>query len=116
MDTLCISMGEDYSEWKAMAINDMVKLYVQATSMLVLDENLETNFPDDCAVDLQADSQILCSPWMSRAWTMQEAALGLNRYVRVKRDRFILASLLKTVEDPAFDSYEVMCYMIEQEL
>jgi hypothetical protein len=88
MDTLCIPIGSENSAWRSHTINNMAAIYVQAQSMLVLDESLRSNFPlgED---ELEQDAQILCSPWMSRAWTLQEAALGLNRYIQAKDNKLI---------------------------
>jgi hypothetical protein len=88
MDTLCIPVGSENSAWRSHTINNMAAIYVQAQSMLVLDESLRSSFPSG-EDELEQDAQILCSPWMSRAWTLQEAALGLNRYIQVKDNKLI---------------------------
>jgi hypothetical protein len=88
MDTLCIPVGEQHAVWRARSINNMARIYAQATSMLVLDDSLSRSFPASDN-ELEVDARILCSPWMSRAWTLQEVALGLNRYVQVSGGRLI---------------------------
>jgi len=88
MDTLCIPVGSENGAWRSHTINNMAAIYVQAQSMLVLDESLRSSFPPG-EDELEQDAQILCSPWMSRAWTLQEAALGLNRYIQVKDNKLI---------------------------
>jgi hypothetical protein len=88
MDTLCIPVGSENSAWRSHTINNMAAIYVQAQSMLVLDESLRSSFPTG-GDELEQDAQILCAPWMSRAWTLQEAALGLNRYIQVKNNKLI---------------------------
>jgi hypothetical protein len=88
MDTLCIPVGSENGAWRSHTINNMAAIYVQAQSMLVLDDCLRSSFPTGKS-ELEQGAQILCSPWMSRAWTLQEAALGLNRYIQVTDNKLI---------------------------
>jgi hypothetical protein len=88
IDTLCIPTREfdenneqtDASRnLRAMALDQMTQTYAGAHSVLVVDPELRQipgNMPRE-----ELFARILCSPWMSRCWTFQEAAMGPRIFV-----------------------------------
>jgi hypothetical protein len=84
MDTLCVPVKKKDGDWRAAAINDMAAIYADAYAMLVLDSGLDI---DDTNSDNEEDdvARVACSAWMSRSWTLQEAALGLDWHISCGR-------------------------------
>lgn len=77
IDTLCIPRPK---ELRKKAINLMYSVYDKATKVLLLDESL-------LSISSERPLQELCfrisvSPWMRRAWTLQEGALASTLFVQ----------------------------------
>lgn len=90
MDTLCIPVKENLNPLRLAQIDNMASIYVGALTTLVLDAELMT-IPVDPYLDrrspitmmltpfrlpCQLRARVICSAWMSRSWTLQEAALA----------------------------------------
>lgn len=75
MDTLCIPVDASARQYRKKAIQLLGKTFHEANAVLVLDheltiaECLTTSF-------LELGTRILCSGWMKRLWTLQEATLA----------------------------------------
>lgn len=80
MDTFCIPVGNTYSEARKKAISSMAEIYSGASAVLVLDSELQRISFTEMAAE-QVLAHLLCSPWMSRCWTLQEASLSSSWYV-----------------------------------
>jgi hypothetical protein len=78
IDTLCIPIGATEEIFKA-AIDSMAEIYAAATTVLVLDPELQ-KVSLNSLVSHQSflEWYIDCSPWMSRSWTLHEGALASN--------------------------------------
>lgn len=77
MDTLCIpvSKNEDAKAMKKKAIGHMDVVYANAEKVLVLDRELEETSHLDLNLQ-ELFARIRISSWMTRCWTLQEAALA----------------------------------------
>ncbi|OAP60415.1 hypothetical protein AYL99_05417 [Fonsecaea erecta] len=74
LDTLCVPLTPDSARWAA--IEGMHRIYSNATTVLVLAEELMT-----CALPSSIDEivmRIVQCKWMTRLWTMQEGILARN--------------------------------------
>jgi hypothetical protein len=80
IDTLCVPAGKADIEWRNAAIYNMAAIYADAYAMLVLDSCLEGS-PSSNLRFKEPVATVACSAWMSRSWTLQEAALGLHWYI-----------------------------------
>lgn len=81
MDTLCIPVGPEYASLRANAINRMDLIYAGARDVLVLDPELQQISLEGLPQE-EISAHILCSPWMTRCWTLQEARLSSNWYAQ----------------------------------
>lgn len=81
MDTLCIPVGDENALLRADAINKMDLIYAGARDVLVLDPELQ-QIPLEGLPQEEISAHILCSPWMTRCWTLQEARLSSNWYAQ----------------------------------
>lgn len=105
MDTLCmprtISNDETYRRLvkarKGDSINLMTQTYAAASSVIVLDTELQKfvfrTTQHGGAQDkdiLAAFARTLCSGWMTRCWTYQEAAMASELLVQHKDGPFVL--------------------------
>lgn len=102
MDTFCIPVGQDRAETRLKAIDQMAMVYASAAYVLVLDNALAVRQmpilgdvlwdkapirgvkflevvalrePSKYLAASQMLTQILCSNWAGRSWTLQEAVL-----------------------------------------
>ncbi|KAF7350751.1 Het domain protein [Mycena sanguinolenta] len=75
MDTLCIPVEPSANEYRKKAIHLMGKTFNDANVVLVLDRELEI-VESMTASFLELGLRILCSGWIKRLWTLQEAALA----------------------------------------
>lgn len=82
MDTLCIPVGEENSRLRAKAINSMALVYAGAQNVLVLDPELQ-NLSHRGLSQEQLNTHVLCSPWMTRCWTLQEGRLAAKWYAQL---------------------------------
>jgi hypothetical protein len=88
IDTLCIPVGSAdnamIQEVKSRAINHMAPIYADASSVYVLDSELQrlnvyTSTHDPTPEEVSSTELsgfLLCSAWMGRTWTLQEAMLA----------------------------------------
>jgi hypothetical protein len=88
MDTLCIPVGPAdngmIQDVKSRAINHMAPIYADAAVVYVLDSELQrlsvyTGSHDLTSEEVSATAlsgYLLCSAWMGRTWTLQEAMLA----------------------------------------
>ncbi|KAL8741629.1 MAG: hypothetical protein Q9190_005788 [Brigantiaea leucoxantha] len=85
MDTLCIpvsSVGDtSIQSLKQKAITNMSLIYAAATRTLVLDPELQRIAMHGLSLT-QLNAHVLCSAWLTRSWTFQEARLSRNWYAR----------------------------------
>ena len=94
LDTLCIPVGSAdnamIQEVKLRAINHMAPIYAQAAHVYILDAELQRVSVYRGTHDLapgevsatEVSGLLLCSAWMGRTWTLQEAILSHHcRYI-----------------------------------
>lgn len=79
IDTLCVPVGKRNKTFRVQAIRSMDSIYAGAEHTLVLDSELE-QIPQ--TVSEQMSAYVLCSSWMTRCWTLQEARLSQTYYVQ----------------------------------
>ena len=77
IDTLCIPREKAL---RKKAINLMYSVYQKATKVLLLDESL-LNIPSKRPME-ELCFRITASPWMRRAWTLQEGALASTLFAQ----------------------------------
>lgn len=82
IDTLCIPVGLENASLKARAISKMDLVYAGARDVLVLDPELQQISIGGLSQE-QVSAHILCSPWMTRCWTLQESRLSSNWYAQL---------------------------------
>lgn len=75
LDTMCIPVGNENQGAKKISIARMSRIYSEATRVLVLDVDLQKVISKDMDAE-QLLSRIVCSSWMYRCWTLQEASLS----------------------------------------
>lgn len=73
IDTLCIPVAAEHKELSKLAITKLADTFRQARQVLVLDADLQRS-SRWCSRTEQA-TRILCSGWMKRLWTLQEAVM-----------------------------------------
>ncbi|KAL0564500.1 hypothetical protein V5O48_017544 [Marasmius crinis-equi] len=75
MDTLCIPVDPSKLAYRKKAIKLLGETFHKATAVLILDRELEIV---QCATAtfLELGLRILCSGWVKRLWTLQEATLA----------------------------------------
>ena len=81
MDTLCIPVGLENVALRVEAINRMDLTYAGARVVLVLDPELQRISREGLTQE-QLCAHVLCSSWMNRCWTLQEARLSSNWVVQ----------------------------------
>ncbi|KAL8723963.1 MAG: hypothetical protein Q9181_007052 [Wetmoreana brouardii] len=80
VDTLCVPVGASYGAAYVQAIYRMAQIYVSAQCVLVVDPELQ-KMDHRTMADEQIFAHVLCSSWMSRSWTFQEACMSRIWYV-----------------------------------
>lgn len=81
MDTLCIPVHPDHLSLRLKAIGNMALTYAAAEKCLVLDpELLQIHMRGITAT--QVNAHMLCSGWVGRSWTFQEARLSRAWYAQ----------------------------------
>jgi Heterokaryon incompatibility protein (HET) len=73
IDTLCIPVGDTFVDVRKLAISKIAKTFKEAKQILVLDAELQQSTAD-CDRN-EAATRVLCSGWMRRLWTLQEAVV-----------------------------------------
>lgn len=88
IDTLCIPVGPAHDthiqQVKSQAINHMAPIYAEAAVVCVLDAELQKikayhgthDLAEDEVAATEVSAMLLCSAWMGRTWTLQEAAVS----------------------------------------
>lgn len=86
MDTLCIPVKPQDEQLRKASINSMASIYAGANETLVLDSELLATPANthDCL------ARIICSVWMSRSWTLQEALLSPRCRIPFGNDKAII--------------------------
>ncbi|KAI9700600.1 MAG: hypothetical protein M1820_006754 [Bogoriella megaspora] len=87
MDTLCIPNGVASDGLKMRAIKRMATTYAAAAQVLVLDAELQQHQIQG-SPENEVLARIIGSNWMSRSWTFQEGALGVNVFFQFKDTTF----------------------------
>lgn len=75
IDTLCIPVAAHLKDYRKLAIRLLGRTFHEATAVLVLDREL-CLFQSQKASIFELSIRIMCSGWMKRLWTLQEAALA----------------------------------------
>lgn len=75
IDTLCIPVAPELKEYRKLAIRLLARIYSNATGVLVLDRELR-HFESSKASILEFCIRLMCSGWLKRLWTLQEASLA----------------------------------------
>lgn len=73
IDTLCIPVGPENKKYRKLAITRLAHTYRIASHVLVLDAELQRTSKRCSRTELA--TRILCSGWMRRLWTLQEAVV-----------------------------------------
>lgn len=76
IDTLCVPVGKPF---RVQAIRSMDLIYAAAENTLVLDSELQQISRTS---QEQMSAHVLCSSWMGRCWTLQEARFSQRCYVQ----------------------------------
>lgn len=87
IDTLCVPVGKKNKPYRIQTIRSMDLIYAAAENTLVLDSELQQisqTSPE------QMSAHVLCSSWMARCWTLQEARLSQRCYVQFDDELFDL--------------------------
>ena len=93
MDTLCIPVHPSAERHRKKAIRLLGKTFHEAAAVLVVDRELDY-VESTTSSFLELGMRILCSGWMKRLWTLQEATLGSEAhgmdkiYFQMKDDPF----------------------------
>ena len=81
MDTLCIPVGPAEKDLRGKAINNMALTYAAAQRCLVLDPELQRISTKGMST-VQMNAHVLCSSWLGRSWTYQEARLSRSWFAQ----------------------------------
>ena len=92
LDTLCVPVSAHHRKYRKLALFKMRETYANATAVLVLDGCLQEVGEDIYERRLQ----IVCSEWMRRLWTLQEALLPSpeNLLIQFKSNAVPLSELV----------------------
>ncbi|KAI0387988.1 hypothetical protein F5Y04DRAFT_15678 [Hypomontagnella monticulosa] len=75
IDTLCVPVSPALKQYRKQAIRLLAWTYTEAMAVLVLDREL-CHFESKEAPALELGIRVLCSGWLKRLWTLQEASLA----------------------------------------
>ncbi|KAI4190104.1 MAG: hypothetical protein LQ346_004989 [Caloplaca aetnensis] len=81
MDTLCIPVDPQHRDLRVKAIGAMALVYAAAERCLVLDPELQ-HISMKGLDAVQVNAHVLCSTWLTRSWTYQEARLSRAWYIQ----------------------------------
>ena len=92
LDTLCVPVSGHHRQYRKLALFKMRETYANATVVLVLDACLQKVGEEIYERRLQ----IVCSEWMRRLWTLQEALLPKPEklLIQFRRNAVPLSSLV----------------------
>ena len=79
IDTLCVPVGKKNKPFRVQAIRSMDLIYAGAENTLVLDSELQ-QIPQ--TFQEQMSAHVLCSSWMARCWTLQEARVSQRCFIQ----------------------------------
>ena len=79
IDTMCCPVDAPDSKAKAIAL--MRDTYANAENVLVLDAELETTSVEDLDI-IENMVRVVCSTWMQRLWTLQEAFFAQRLWIQ----------------------------------
>ena len=91
-DTLCIPLDD---RLRKKAISNMYDVYKKATKVLLLDQsllNISSELPDE-----ELCFRITASPWMRRAWTLQEGGLARSLFVQFADKQVHVQTLIENL-------------------
>ena len=74
IDTLCIPVASEHKDARKLAIRRMADTYRQSRRVLVVDADLQQCSKQCRRTELA--TRVLCSGWMRRLWTLQEALIA----------------------------------------
>lgn len=94
IDTICIPVGQSFRSARRKAIDSMAEIYSGATAVLVLDPELQHLRYENLKAE-QAVAHVLCSSWMSRCWTLQEASLSSSWFVQFEDSAINVSRTMK---------------------
>ncbi|KAI9768590.1 MAG: hypothetical protein M1840_004787 [Geoglossum simile] len=95
MDSLCVPLAPESSRYTA--IMAMQKTYEMADAVLVLDAQLTRIVASDTSHE-EILMRVFCSSWMTRLWTMQEAAFASRLYFQFADKPIEYSSLSRAVK------------------
>lgn len=78
-DTLCIPVGQEHQGLRDFSINEMNRIYKDASGVLVFDPDLQALHPE--ATKPEWMTRLLLSGWCGRLWTFQEGTVGASTYL-----------------------------------
>ncbi|KAF2650933.1 hypothetical protein K491DRAFT_607929 [Lophiostoma macrostomum CBS 122681] len=81
LDTLCIPVDSKYAKERLTALQLMKETYQLAKRVLILDSELESHATHS---PVETFMRVSICGWMRRLWTLQEGALGVRLYVKLK--------------------------------
>ncbi|KAL8974381.1 MAG: hypothetical protein Q9197_001376 [Variospora fuerteventurae] len=81
MDTLCVPVDPQESPLRRKAIGNMALIYAAGQRCLVLDPELQHISMQGLTLT-QLNAHVLCSTWLTRSWTFQEAKLSREWYAQ----------------------------------
>ncbi|THU90169.1 hypothetical protein K435DRAFT_841561 [Dendrothele bispora CBS 962.96] len=131
MDTLCIPVDPTAKAYRKRAIQLLGKTFHEAIAVLILDRELEI-VNSTTASFLELGMRIICSGWVKRLWTLQEATLaseargavelyfqmqdGPFMYQKYDRDRTVngRTTEVESEERELLEEYGVMLILGEQ--
>lgn len=119
MDTLCIPVQQDMNALRLAQIDDMASIFAGAVTTLVLDAELmalqiephlgpgtRQGWHFNLPCELRA--RLICSAWMSRSWTLQEAALAPSVMLQFQDHMVSMGNHPSTSRKPIYSERLVM--------
>lgn len=82
IDTKCIPVTPEYKQYRKLAISRLAATFRDSWRVLVLDADLQRNSIYCSRTELA--TRIMCSGWMRRLWTLEEAVM-LNKEVNATK-------------------------------
>lgn len=88
LDTLCIPVSTQYKAQRKQAISMMGQIYNKAQRVLVLDAELQKLSVESSQNEIFL--RLALSGWMKRLWTLQEAVMARQLYIKLRDGCFNL--------------------------
>jgi hypothetical protein len=102
IDTLCIPVDPSLRKYRDQAIVLLKNTYSDARAVLVLDRDLQQASRHSSTLELGI--RVLCSGWMRRLWTLQEASLVSKQEPWKLNFQFLEGPLAHTELDPSLET------------